>query len=95
MDRVARANRIAACNTQAAAHRRRLAVNAAPAYRRTLLLDAARLDDLAAQWRAEAAAERAKVRRCWCGRKLSTLPDSDGTGCAEHDGILTPAGALA
>jgi hypothetical protein len=94
MDRVARANRIAASNTELAAARRRAALHAAPAARRRLLLDAARLDDLAAQWRQEAAAERAKVVRCWCGRKLSTLPDSDGTGCAEHDGILT-AGALA
>ena len=91
MDRVARARKIAEANEEGAARRRHLARSAAPAYRRQLLLDAARLDHLAAGWRAEAEQEEERQAPCWCGRKRSTLPDSDGTGCAEHDGILTPA----
>jgi hypothetical protein len=27
--------------------------------------------------------------RCWCGRTVSTLPDSNGVDCAEHDGPHT------
>jgi hypothetical protein len=107
MDRAARARLIAANNACAAAERRARAMSAAPAFRRTLLLDAARLEHLAAAWRAEAIAEEEKAeaaappgipalrRTCWCGRALSTLPDSDGTGCSEHDGILTPAAVTA
>ncbi len=90
MDRALRARRIASANLEAAARRRHLARSAAPAYRRQLLLDAARLDDVARRWLQEAAAEKERQAPCWCGRKRSTLPDSDGTGCAEHDGILTP-----
>jgi hypothetical protein len=98
MDRAARARKIAATNARAAADRRHKAHDASPAYRRRLLLDAARLDDLAAGWRQvaceeEETAARAAVTadRCWCGRKLSTLPDTDGTGCAEHDGVTSAA----
>ncbi len=40
----------------------------------------------------ESAKERARTRRCYCGRKVSTLPDSDGVNCSEHDG---PHAALA
>jgi hypothetical protein len=32
-----------------------------------------------------AAAARAARPRCWCGRTVSTLPDSNGIECAEHD----------
>lgn len=91
MDREARARLIAARNTAAAAARRRKAHDAAPSARRTLLLDAARLDDLAAQWRAVAAEEAEKAaaprvpaprRRCaYCPKAAG----ANGYECAEHD----------
>jgi hypothetical protein len=38
---------------------------------------------------APAPAGAGSVRRCWCGRTVSTLPDSNGIDCAEHDGPHT------
>lgn len=91
MDRQARALLISARNTAAASQRRTLAHAAPPAARRTLLLDAARLDDLAAQWRAVAAEEAEKAaaprvpaprRRCaYCPKSVG----ANGYECPEHD----------
>ena len=38
--------------------------------------------------RAKAGAEG--IARCHCGRRVSTLPDSDGINCSEHDNPTEP-----
>ena len=85
MTRMTRALTLVSRNTLEAKHRRTLALDAPPHARRRLLLDAARLEDVAQQWRAEAVKEAAKEARCFCGRRVSTLPGGDGIHCSEHD----------
>lgn len=91
MDRTARARIMAARHAATAARRRRDADSAPAARRVTLLLDAARLEHTAAEWRAEAAKEAGKAaapripaprRRCaYCPKAAGP----NGYECAEHD----------